>query len=280
MQNLLQRAKGNPFFLEESVQTLVETLVLVGERGAYRLAKPLQSMQVPATVQAVLAARIDRLPAREKRLLQTAAVIGMEVPFALVQAVAELPEEELRRALAHLQATEFLYEARLFPDLEYTFKHALTQDVAYGSLLQERRRGLHAKIVEALERLHAERLANEVERLAHHALRGEVWDKALRYSRQAGAMAEARALFQRAAVHAHASPPDVQQAEACYQEALMLAKERSMRPLQAYCRLGLGTLYAKTGRREQAHAELSTAIDLYRAMDMTFWLPKAESALA
>ncbi|MGH8072431.1 MAG: hypothetical protein ACRERE_45795, partial [Candidatus Entotheonellia bacterium] len=91
---------------------------------------------------------------------------------------------------------------------------------------------------------------------------------------------EARALFQRAAVHAHASPPDVQQAEACYQEALMLAKERSMRPLQAYCRLGLGTLYAKTGRREQAHAELSTAIDLYRAMDMTFWLPKAESALA
>jgi tetratricopeptide (TPR) repeat protein len=198
MQNLLQRAKGNPFFLEESVQALVETLVLVGERGAYRLAKPLQSIQVPATVQAVLAARIDRLPPQEKRLLQTAAVIGIEVPYALVQAVAELPEEELRRALAHLQATEFLYEARLFPDLEYTFKHALTQDVAYGSLPQERRRVLHGRVVEAIEAIEADRLAEQVDRLAHHALRGEVWDKAVAYGRQAGAKALSHSAYREA----------------------------------------------------------------------------------
>ena len=150
---LIARTEGNPFFLEESVRTLVETGVLVGERGAYRLGQALPTIQVPATVQAVLAARIDRLPPEEKRLLQTAAVIGTEVPLPLLQAIAELPEEALHRSLAHLQAAEFLYETRLFPEREYTFKHALTHEVAYGSLLQERRRVLHARIVEALEAL-------------------------------------------------------------------------------------------------------------------------------
>ena len=164
---LIARTEGNPFFLEESVQTLVETQVLVGERGAYRLAQPLASLQMPATVQAVLAARIDRLPPEEKRLLQTAAVIGNEVPFPLLQAIAELPEAGLQRGLAHLQAAEFLYETRLFPEREYTFKHALTHEVAYGSLLQERRRALHARIVAALEALAGDRLAEQVERLAH-----------------------------------------------------------------------------------------------------------------
>ena len=148
---LIARTAGNPFFLEESVRTLVETGGLVGETGAYRLAQPLHSIQVPATVQAVLAARIDRLPPEAKRLLQTAAVIGTEVSFPLLTAIADLPDTELHRHLAHLQAAEFLYETRLFPEPEYTFKHALTHEVAYGSLLQERRRALHARIVEALE---------------------------------------------------------------------------------------------------------------------------------
>jgi class 3 adenylate cyclase/tetratricopeptide (TPR) repeat protein len=192
MQLLIARTEGNPFFLEESVRTLVETGVLVGEPGAYRLGKRLDSLQVPATVQAVLAARIDRLPAEEKRLLQTAAVIGTEVPLPLLQAIAELPEAARQRALAHLQAAEFLYETRLFPEHEYTFKHALTHEVAYSSLLQERRRTLHARIVEGLEALAGDRLTEQVDRLAHHALRGEVWDKALAYCRQAGEKAMAR----------------------------------------------------------------------------------------
>ncbi len=114
-----------------------------------------RAIQVPATVQAILAARIDRLSPEDKRLLQAASVIGKDVPFALLQAIAEIPEEAVRRGLDRLQAAEFLYETRLFPDLEYTFKHALTHEVAYGSLLQERRRVLHARIVEAIERLHA-----------------------------------------------------------------------------------------------------------------------------
>jgi tetratricopeptide (TPR) repeat protein len=208
---LIARTEGNPFFLEESLRALVETGALEGERGAYRLAchagaaprgrpevgnhrgLPLPiDIQMPATVQAVLAARTDRLPAEEKRLLQTAAVIGTEVPLPLLQAITELPEAALHRGLAHLQAAEFLYETRLFPEREYTFKHALTHEVAYGSLLQKRRRVLHARIVEALEALAGERMAEQVERLAHHALRGEVWDKALAYSRQAGEKAIAR----------------------------------------------------------------------------------------
>jgi class 3 adenylate cyclase/tetratricopeptide (TPR) repeat protein len=188
-QLLIERTGGNPFFLEESVRALVETEVLVGERGAYRLATALPAVQVPATVQAVLTARIDRLPPEEKRLLQTAAVIGTEVPLALLQAIAEMPDEALCVGLAHLQAAEFLYETRLFPDLEYTFKHALTHEVAYGSILQERRRTLHAGIMAALERLAPERLAEQVDRLAHHAFRGEVWDQAVAYGRQAGAKA-------------------------------------------------------------------------------------------
>jgi class 3 adenylate cyclase len=192
---LIARTEGNPFFLEESVRALVETGELGGERGAYRLESALQSLQVPATVQAVLAARVDRLPPEEKRLLQTAAVIGNEILLPLLQTIAELPEEMLHRCLAHLQAAEFLYETRLFPEQEYTFKHALTHEVAYGSLLQERRRALHARTVEALETLVPDGVADQVERLAHHALRGAVWDKAVTYCQQAGARAYDRAAF-------------------------------------------------------------------------------------
>ena len=138
--------RGNPFFLEETVRTLVETGALAGERGAYRLTRPVEALQVPATVQTILAARIDRLPAEEKQLLQAASVIGKDVPYALLAAIAEQPEEALRRGLAHLQEAEFLYETQLFPDLEYTFKHALTHEVAYaepaaGAAARAARRG-------------------------------------------------------------------------------------------------------------------------------------------
>src|SRR5262249_25053793 len=142
-QLLIARTEGNPFFLEESVRTLVETGVLVGESGAYRLAQALPAIQVPATVQAVLAARIDRLPPEEKRPWQTSVVVGTEVPFPLLQAIADMPEEALHRGLDRLQAAELLYETRLFPEREFTFKHALTHEVAYGGLLQARRRVLH-----------------------------------------------------------------------------------------------------------------------------------------
>jgi class 3 adenylate cyclase/tetratricopeptide (TPR) repeat protein len=195
---LIERTEGNPFFLEESVQSLVETRVLVGERGAYRLGRTPEALRIPATAQAILAARIDRLPPEEKRLLQAAAVIGKDVPLPLLQAIAEQPEDGLRQGLRHLQGTEFLYETSLFPDLEYTFKHALTHEVAYGSLLQERRRVLHARVVDAIEALYRERLPEQIERLAHHAFRGEAWEKAVAYLRQAGARAHGRSAYREA----------------------------------------------------------------------------------
>jgi class 3 adenylate cyclase/tetratricopeptide (TPR) repeat protein len=197
--SLIEATEGNPFFLEESIRTLVETRALSGERGVYRLAREVTAIEVAPTVQTVLAARIDRLPAGEKRLLQSAAVIGKDVPVPLLKAIAGLADDELGRQLTHLQAAEFLYETRVSPEAEYTFKHALTHDVAYGSLLGEPRRDLHARIVEAIERLYRGRLAERLEQLAHHAVRGEMWDKAAEYARQAGAQAMSRAANREAA---------------------------------------------------------------------------------
>jgi class 3 adenylate cyclase/tetratricopeptide (TPR) repeat protein len=180
---LVKRTEGVPFFLEESVRTLVETGALAGERGGYRLGRPFDTIQVPATVQAILAARIDRLPPEDKTLLQTAAVIGKDVPFAILEAISDTSEETLRHGLGRLLASEFLYETALFPELEYTFKHALTQEVAYGGLLQERRRDLHARIVRAFENLYPGRSGEQTSWLILHAFRGEVWDRAVAYLR-------------------------------------------------------------------------------------------------
>jgi class 3 adenylate cyclase/tetratricopeptide (TPR) repeat protein len=256
-QLLIARTEGNPFFLEESVRTLVETGVLGGERGAYRLDTALQSLQVPATVQAVLAARIDRLPLEEKHLLQTAAVIGNEVPLPLLQTIAELSEEALHRGLAHLQAVEFLYETRLFPESEYTFKHTLTHEVAYGSLLQERRRLLHARLAEALEALAPDRVAEQVERLAHHALRGEVWGKAVTYCRQAGAKAYDRAVFRESVAYFD------QALQALYH----LPERGDIRGLAIDLRLALDPPLTALGENGRRLALLGEAEALARALD-------------
>ena len=195
---LIDHTEGNPFFLEEGVRTLVETGVLAGDRGAYRLARLAGKIRVPATVHAVLAARIDRLPPAEKALLHVAAVIGKDVPLALLQAVADLPEESLRTGLTRLQRSEFLYETRLVPEAEYAFKHALSHEVAYAGLLEDRRRILHARIMAVIEQLDAHRLTEQVDRLAHHALQGGVWDKAVAYGRLAGQKAAARWAYREA----------------------------------------------------------------------------------
>ncbi len=189
---LLERAGGNPLFLEESVKSLVDAGVLDGARGAHRLVHPLATLEVPPTVRAVLEARIDRLMPEQKRLLQAAAVIGEEVPTSLLEAVAETPPEAIRRGLARLADAGFLEETALFPDLEYRFRHSLTHDVAYEGLLHERRRALHARIAEELEREDPGDAEGRVARLAHHAFRGERWEAAVRYLREAGARAVTR----------------------------------------------------------------------------------------
>jgi tetratricopeptide (TPR) repeat protein len=190
---VMERASGNPFFAEEIVRALADNGVLEGTRGNYRLAKPLSSVEVPPTVQAVLAARIDALHAAEKRLLQEAAVIGYDVPLSLLHAICGLSEDELGGLLGNLQDAEFLYAAQLFPEMQYRFKHAFTHDVAYSGVLRERRRDIHARVVEAMEKLYTDRLGEQVERLAHHAVRGELREKAVHYLREAAARAAARA---------------------------------------------------------------------------------------
>jgi len=197
-QQLIEQTQGNPFFLEETIRMLEETEFLAGNRGFYRLAKPLEGIEVPPTVQAILAARIDRLLPEEKSLLQAAAVIGMEVPFPLLQAIVDITEDGLHRGIAHLQAAEFLYELRLFPDVEYTFTHGLTYQVAYGSLLHDVRKKLHAQIVESIENLYSERIGEQVERLAHHASCGEIWEKAVKYLSEAATRAHGRSAHQEA----------------------------------------------------------------------------------
>jgi class 3 adenylate cyclase/tetratricopeptide (TPR) repeat protein len=198
---LIERTQGNPFFLEESVRTLVEAGVVDGQPGAYWLSRAPGTIQVPPTVQAVLAARIDRLAPEDKTVLQSASAVGKDVPYAVLSAIADVPEDMLRDQIGRLQAAEFLYETKLFPDLEYTFKHAVTHDVTYGSLLGDRRRALHGRIVDAIERLAPDRLAEHVEQLAHHAARGEVWDKARVYLRQCAAKAVSRGALAEAAVY-------------------------------------------------------------------------------
>ena len=183
---------GNPFFLEETVHALVETNVLGGERGAYRLLKPLDAIRIPERVQAVLAARIDRLPQETKAFLQAGAVIGKDVPVALLERISGLPHEDIVRGLAELEAAEFLQTSSLFPELRYSFRHALTHDVAYASLLREQRRVLHARIVDAIEALYPDRRAEHVESLAHHAREAEQWPAAVGYLREAARKALAR----------------------------------------------------------------------------------------
>ena len=189
---LVERTGGNALFLEESVRALIENEVLVGDHGAYRLAKPLASIQIPDRVQAVLAARIDRLPEDRKSFLQAGAVIGKDLPVTLLQAVADVSADQVLGNLAELEEAQFLKTTSLYPDLAYSFRHALTHDVVYASMLKDQRRNLHARIVDALESLYPERRAEHVERLAHHALGAELWFEAVGYLREAAAKAGGR----------------------------------------------------------------------------------------
>ncbi|HEV2057126.1 MAG TPA: tetratricopeptide repeat protein [Methylomirabilota bacterium] len=254
---LIVRTEGNPFFLEESVQSLVETGALAGERGAYRLVKSPEALNMPATVQTILAARIDRLAPEDKRLVQTAAVVGKDVPYSLLQAIAAEDETALRASLARLQAAEFLYEVQLFPEAEYTFKHALTHEVAYGGMLQERRRTLHARIIEAIETRYPDRLAEQVNGLAGHAMRGEVWDKALHYYQLVG-----HKDFDRRAYH---------EAVTAYEQALEalrhLPENPDTRPLAVELRRLLANVLTNRGQYQRSFTLLDEAEALARQLD-------------
>jgi class 3 adenylate cyclase/predicted ATPase len=181
-----ERTGGNPFFIEEVAQALAETGSLAGEKGAFRLMHPEAELRLPATVQAVLAARIDRLAEREKQILQTAAVIGREFSEPVLRRVVNLSEIDLSIALQRLAGAEFVYEEAPYPLAQYTFKHALTQEVAYNSLTNERRLTLHEHVAEAIEATFDGRLEEHLSELAHHYSHSRNTRKAIEYSRLAG----------------------------------------------------------------------------------------------
>ena len=189
---ILEKTQGTPFFMEEVVQTLAEDGTLSGAPGQYRPIRAVSTLQLPATVQAILAARIDRLAADEKALLQQLSVIGREFPLSLVRQVVTEPESEVYRLLGSLQHKEFLYEQPAFPEVEYIFKHALTQEVAYGTVLQEQRKALHEKTAEALEVLYADSLDDRYSALAHHYCHSENTAKAVEYLGLVGQQAAQR----------------------------------------------------------------------------------------
>ncbi|KAA0996100.1 AAA family ATPase [Paraburkholderia panacisoli] len=283
-QLILEKTEGNPFFIEEVVKTLAEEKVLLGEPGNYRIEKTPTALHVPSTVQCVLAARMDRLPTAEKALLQTLAVVGKEFPWSLIQAVVQQPEDELRRLLSHLQAAEFVYERPTFPEVEYTFKHALTQEVAGSSLLAEQRSVLHERTAQSIEALYPTRLKDYWSELAHHYSASGNIPKAVQYLHSTGQQAIQRSANPEAIRHLGAALvllkrlPDMperarqeltlqltlgpaliatrgygaSEVEATYTRALSLCEQAGETPQRFSVQVGLRAFYQLRARYETA----------------------------
>jgi len=250
---IVETTEGNPFFIEEMVQALLEEGVLV-RNGAVRVTRSLSQVRVPPTVQGILASRIDRLAPPEKEFLQTLAVLGREFSLGLARQVTAKADEELERMLANLQLAEFIYEQPAFPEVEYIFKHALTLEVAYNSVLNERRRVLHERTGAALEQLFSDRLDEHVDELAHHYECSANIAKAVQYlsiaawrTAQQGLLAEGIAQAARAIK---------------LLESLPNTPERSQKELDLLSTLALTTLFAKGfGSREGVeHYERAVAL--------------------
>ena len=186
---IMQKAEGNPFFIEEVLTSLLEIGTLAQEDGRYQLRRSFPEIDVPDTIQGVIMARIDRLAESSRRALQLASIVGREFTLRLLARIANV-ETPLEPSLQALKALEFIYERSIYPELAYMFKHALTHDVAYNSLLVQRRKVLHHMVAMAIEELYAERLPEFYEMLAYHYEQGEMWEKALGYLVQAGQKAQ------------------------------------------------------------------------------------------
>ncbi len=189
---IIEKTAGNPFFTEELVRTLVESDALEGERGAYRLTRSIEDLEIPSTVRALLEARIDRLPEQDKQVLHTAAVVGREFSEPLLAAVVDLPDVELASSLSRLQFAEFILEQAIYPVAEYTFKHPLTEQVARESQLKERRSRIHATVARHIEAAHADKLDENAALIAHHWEQARDALEAARWHRRAAEWAAQR----------------------------------------------------------------------------------------
>jgi predicted ATPase len=237
---ILNRAAGNPLFMEEFTHTLLENGTIRKKDQQFVLTRDLSDVQVPDTIQGIIAARMDRLEDNLKRTMQVASVIGRDFAFRILQAITGM-KEEIKSHLMNLQGLEFIYEKRFFPELEYIFKHALIQEVAYNSLLQKRRRDIHEQIGKAIEEIYSDRIEEFYEMLAFHYARTDLADTAIRYLSLAAEKAS------NACAH--------EEAVAWLQEAIEHT-DRLPKEQQATCCIDLVTRYAQSlfylGRRQEA----------------------------
>ncbi|PQP35003.1 guanylate cyclase [Desulfobacteraceae bacterium SEEP-SAG9] len=182
---ILQKTAGNPLFMEEFTHSLIENGTIQRKNDQYVLSRKISDIQIPDTIEGIIAARLDRLDDNLKRTMQVASVIGRDFAFRILQTITGM-REELKSHLMNLQDLEFIYEKQLFPELEYIFKHILTQEVAYNSLLHKRRKEIHGKIGEAIEEIYVERLEEFYEMLAYHYSKSENLEKACQYLKLSG----------------------------------------------------------------------------------------------
>jgi len=253
---LMEKAEGVPLFIEEVTRTLLDLGVLQREDGTYRLVKNLSEVSVPDTIQGIIMARLDRLGEDGKRTVQLASVIGRQFLVRLLARVAGL-SERLAGLLRELQALEIIYEQGLVPEPAYIFKHAVIQDVAYNSLLLQRRKALHQAVGEAIEELYPDRLEEHYTELAHHFSQGEVWDKAFLYWRHAGARAFARSALR--------------EAMACFEQALTalprVPENQAQREQAIDLRLDMRNVLIALGDFRRMFALLSEAETLAQALE-------------
>ena len=202
---ILEKTEGVPFFIEEFIKSLKDLKIIEREDNRYRIAKDIKEVTIPATIQDVIMARVDSLPEEVKGLLQTVSVVGREFSYDLIKRVTDLAEQELLSHLSVLKDSELLYERGIYPQSTYIFKHALTQEVAYNSLLLKRRKEIHEEIGKAIEALYPDRLEEHYELLAYHYGRSANTDKAVEYldlanqkAAKLNAMEEAKTYFDEA----------------------------------------------------------------------------------
>jgi class 3 adenylate cyclase/predicted ATPase len=268
---IAEKTEGNPLFMEEICLSLFEDGTLA-RNGGVKLAKQLASLRIPTTVQGIIASRIDRLPADEKDLLQTVAVIGTEFKLGVARAVCGISDDGLNRILNDLQLAEFIYEQPAMSDVEYTFKHALTHDVTYNSLLSDRRKLLHERSGQAIEELYVERLDDHLDELAHHFNHSGNAPKAMEYLVRAG---------ERAAKHgAHSEAVDY------FMKALELLQQlpdgtaRDRRELDLQMALSWSSFVAKGHLGPERESALVRARDLAERLGDKAQLMEALLALA
>jgi len=267
-QLIIEKTEGNPFFMEEMVQALFEQGV-VARNGSVKLERSMSEVKIPPTVQGILAARIDRLPADEKDLLQTLAVIGKEFPLSVIERVVQKSSDELERMLSDLQLGEFIYEQPAFPEVEYTFKHALTQDVAYNSVLSERRKALHERTARAIELLYSDHLDDHLDGLAHHYSRSTNLRKAVDYlnltARQCAmrsAHLQALTYLNRGLELAESLPEGAEHAQ--QELALQIARGWSLYLTQGYAAPEVGRAY---GRARELCVRFGDNTQLFSILD-------------